>query len=104
MADTKHPVGIALRDFTNTGGSTDFGNVTYALPACHPHYAIPSDPGHSNHTREFAARARAPEAHEITYAFAGGMACVGARFLQDKEFADEAKKWWQEDMKDAGGA
>jgi hypothetical protein len=32
------------------GASTDFGNITFKLPACHPMYGIPAPPGVSNHT------------------------------------------------------
>lgn len=81
------------------GGSTDFGNVTYAVPACHPHYAIPSTPGRSNHTPEFMEKCRTPEAHAYTFKCATGMCAVGARFLGDKEYAREAVQWWKDDMK-----
>lgn len=30
--------------------STDFGDVTYALPACHPGFTIPAAIGSGNHT------------------------------------------------------
>lgn len=70
------------------------------MPAVHPMYGIPSSPGRGNHTAEFRDRCRAPEAHELTYKFAGGMACVGARFLSDDKFAKEAKDWFDENTKE----
>lgn len=97
--DFNLPTLIALEDFSMAGGSTDFGNVTYEMPACHPHYAIPSTVGRSNHTPEFRDACRSTEAHDLTRKFATGMACVGARFIKDEKFAEEAKQWWKEDMK-----
>lgn len=81
------------------GGSTDFGNVTYLLPAAHPSYSIPSTPGQANHTPGFTAAAATMVAHEATMASASGLAVTGLRILSEKNFADEAMDWWKEDMK-----
>ncbi|ORY28950.1 putative amidohydrolase [Naematelia encephala] len=78
-----------------SGGSTDFGNVTYAMPACHPMFGIDHDPARANHTPEFTARARTPGAHKEAMKAAAGMACVGMRFLGDKAFADDTKSSWK---------
>ncbi|KAH8108889.1 hypothetical protein DFH11DRAFT_1630995 [Phellopilus nigrolimitatus] len=50
----------------SNSASTDFGNVTYELPAIHPSFAIPTVPNGGNHTIEFAKAARTPEAHAET--------------------------------------
>lgn len=71
------------------GGSTDFGNVTYRLPACHPGFAIPAPAGQGNHTPGFTNAARTPEAHEETLKAATGIAVVGARIISDEAFANE---------------
>lgn len=97
--DYKIPTVVAIDDYTGAGASTDFGNVTYELPAAHPNYAIPATEGRANHTPEFRDRCRSEKAHELTYDFAGGMASTGARFLKDDKFAEETIKWWKEDMK-----
>lgn len=102
MKDAGHPVLVALDDFTGAGASTDFGNVTYTVPAAHPHFSIPATEGKANHTPEFTERCRSPKAHELTYEFAGGMAVTAARFLTDDEFAKEAKKCWEKDMERVG--
>ncbi|TXT04783.1 hypothetical protein VHUM_04051 [Vanrija humicola] len=91
-------------DLTEAGrrmGSTDFGNVTYAMPACHPHFVITDLPP-KVHTAEFAAIAATPPAHEQTYRVASGMAAVGVRFLTDEAFAARTKKAWRESMDEVG--
>ncbi|KAI0656046.1 amidohydrolase [Cubamyces menziesii] len=67
--------------------STDFGNVTHALPALHPAYSIPTEPNGSNHTPQFAKAAATPEAHAATLKVATGLAATGVRVLADAEFA-----------------
>ena len=63
--------------------STDFGNVTYALPAIHPIYSLPiKDPKtEGNHTVGFTAAAKTPEAHRLTLKAATGIAVVAGAVL-----------------------
>lgn len=102
MKDAGHPVLVALDDFSGAGASTDFGNVTYELPAAHPHFSIPATEGKANHTPEFTQRCRSKEAHDLTYEFAGGMAVTASRFLTDDKFAKEARENWEKDMERIG--
>lgn len=102
MKHAGREVHVALDDFAGAGASTDFGNVTYALPAAHPHFSIPADEGKSNHTPEFRDRCRSAEAHELTWEFAEGMAATAGRFLTDHEFAREARRQWKKDMERVG--
>ncbi|KAM5545746.1 hypothetical protein V8D89_000784 [Ganoderma adspersum] len=74
-----------------TSYSTDFGNITFALPAIHPVYSIPTEPNGSNHTPQFAKSASTPEAHEATLKVALGLACTGLRVLYDAGFANQVK-------------
>ncbi|KAJ1306282.1 hypothetical protein OPQ81_010985 [Rhizoctonia solani] len=74
------------------GASTDFGNVTYELPALHPMFAIPTVPNGGNHTPEFTAAARTQEAHERTIIVSKGLATLGIRALLDKEFLQTVKE------------
>ncbi|KAI9060786.1 amidohydrolase [Trametes sanguinea] len=76
--------------------STDFGNVTHALPALHPAYSIPTEPNGSNHTPQFAKSATAPEAHASTLKVALGLAATGVRVLADAEFARKVKQYFDE--------
>ncbi|EPQ56574.1 amidohydrolase [Gloeophyllum trabeum ATCC 11539] len=78
--------------------STDFGNVSYALPSLHPHYAIPTEPNGGNHTAAFTASARTPEAHAATLTVAKGLAMTGFRVLDDADFYAQVKQDF-DDMK-----
>jgi len=93
------PTRLLFNDWSAGGGSTDFGNVTYALPSCHPHFGIPIVPGRSNHTPEFRNAARGDEAHGETWKSAVGLAASGVRFLADDEFAKATRNFWEDDMK-----
>lgn len=73
-----------------TTASTDFGNVTYALPAIHPGFVIESET--VNHTAGFTSAAGKRDAHERAMKVAKGLACVGAKFLEDGKFAKEARE------------
>ncbi|TDL15653.1 hypothetical protein BD410DRAFT_796184 [Rickenella mellea] len=74
------------------GGSTDFGNVTYELPAIHPSFAIPTQPNGGNHTALFTDAARAPEAHKATMTITKGLALTGFRALDDDAFYESVRK------------
>ncbi|KAL0244087.1 hypothetical protein I308_105350 [Cryptococcus tetragattii IND107] len=86
-------------DWSGGGLSTDFGNVTYAMPSCHPFYGIPCDPKRMNHTAEFEQNARADKSHEETWKVATGMAAVGLKLFRDPSFSKEAREWWEKDMR-----
>lgn len=73
-------------------GSTDFGNVSYEVPAIHPIYAIPTLPGQGNHTRGFTKAASTEEAHNLTLKSAKGIAAAGWKVLIDKSFAERVRK------------
>ncbi|KAA1469040.1 amidohydrolase [Dentipellis sp. KUC8613] len=67
--------------------STDFGNVTYALPALHPVFFIPTtEPNSSPHTPGFALAARTPGAHASMLRAARSLALTGLRVLADDAF------------------
>ncbi|GAA96814.1 uncharacterized protein L969DRAFT_54557 [Mixia osmundae IAM 14324] len=80
-----------------TLGSTDFGNISYALPALHPIYSIPIEPGQGNHTPGFTRAAATPEAHAKTLRAAKGIAASGWRVLTDHAFSKEVKEAFEED-------
>ncbi|KAH7093896.1 amidohydrolase [Auriculariales sp. MPI-PUGE-AT-0066] len=74
------------------GGSTDFGNVTYAVPALHPSFAIPTAPGNGNHTPGFTEWARKPAAHEAALVVAKGLAVVGWKAIVDDAFFGQVRE------------
>lgn len=64
---SKHGVVFPTEPPAQLGGSTDFGDVTYAVPALHPMFGIPTaGPGSGNHTIGFTKAAATPEAHRLT--------------------------------------
>ncbi|KAG6834484.1 hypothetical protein H0H93_009393 [Arthromyces matolae] len=86
--------------------STDFGNVTYALPALHPGFcmslpfpesllvansvstgpAIPTVKDGGNHTIQFTEAASTPVAHSACLDVTKALAATGVRVLIDDEF------------------
>ncbi|WWC95249.1 hypothetical protein V866_002108 [Kwoniella sp. B9012] len=80
------------------GASTDFGNVTYALPACHPGFGIPCPPKGGCHTPEFAGAASTPEAFAETWKASAAMAWCGVRFLMDDAFAAKVRNDFEDDQ------
>ncbi|KAJ7155410.1 amidohydrolase [Mycena crocata] len=78
---------------TGTAGSasTDFGNVSYALPALHPGYAIPTELNGGNHTIGFTKAAATQEAHVATMLVTKGLAHTGFRALHDDDFFKQVK-------------
>jgi len=74
------------------GASTDFGNVTYELPALHPAYGIPTKPGGGNHTKKFTHSARTEEAHEATIIVTKALALTGINVIMDDRLFEEIKK------------
>ncbi|PCH36418.1 amidohydrolase [Wolfiporia cocos MD-104 SS10] len=79
--------------------STDFGNVSYALPSLHPAYTIPTKPNGGNHTPQFTWAAGTAEAHALTIKTAKGLAATGFRVLDDEAFTVQVRKAWEEQMK-----
>ncbi|CAE7085332.1 unnamed protein product [Rhizoctonia solani] len=84
--------------FETTGASTDFGNITYELPALHPGFAIPTVPNGGNHTPEYTAAARTEEAQERAVTVAKGLSILGLRALLDEEFLQMAKDTFQKEL------
>lgn len=75
----------------DTAASTDFGNVTYALPALHPAFVIPTKPQGGNHTPAFAQAAARLEAHRETITVTKALALIGFKVIADKVFFDQVK-------------
>ncbi|TBU46195.1 aminoacylase 1-like protein 2 [Dichomitus squalens] len=71
--------------------STDFGNITYALPSFHPSFAIPTRG--SNHTPEFAEAAATEEAHKACINMSITLAAIGLRLLTDDASANKASRY-----------
>ncbi|KAK2460080.1 hypothetical protein APHAL10511_007914 [Amanita phalloides] len=77
--------------------STDFGNVTYALPSLHPGFAIPTVVNGGNHTRDFRDAAATEPAHDACLRVSKALAGTGIRVLLDDQFFSEVKRTFEED-------
>ncbi|KAF5384097.1 hypothetical protein D9615_003262 [Tricholomella constricta] len=77
--------------------STDFGNVTYALPSLHPGFAIPTIKDGGNHTPGFTKSAATMQAHYACLDITKALAATGMRVLIDDEFLAKVKKTFEED-------
>ncbi|KAE9399553.1 hypothetical protein BT96DRAFT_965608 [Gymnopus androsaceus JB14] len=74
-----------------SSASTDFGNVSYNLPALHPMYSIPTEPNGGNHTPAFAKAAKSKEAHAATMISTRALARTALRFLENDQLFGEMK-------------
>ncbi|KAI0357818.1 hypothetical protein OH77DRAFT_1303139 [Trametes cingulata] len=77
--------------------STDFGNVTYALPALHPSFAIPTSGG--NHTIAFTEAAASKEAHDACLSISSVLAAIGLRVLTDDTFFEKVRATYEDDVR-----
>lgn len=75
-------------------GSTDMGNFSYVVPSIHPAYSIHTKA--ANHTKEFAAAARLPQAHQDTLRAAKCLTFTAAEVMMDdslyQQVLDDFKK------------
>jgi len=78
-------------------GSTDTGNVSYAVPTIHPLYAIPTNA--MNHTKEFTACAGSDAAQPSTLVAGKTMALMALDLYADKKFRDEVKAAFDASLK-----
>ncbi|PFH51126.1 hypothetical protein AMATHDRAFT_59581 [Amanita thiersii Skay4041] len=77
--------------------STDFGNITYALPSLHPGFAIPTVVDGGNHTPGFRDAAATPVAHDACLDVSIALAGTGIRVLLDDNFFAQVKKTFEDD-------
>lgn len=85
-------LGEPVQDPLPTGGvgSSDFGNLSQALPAIHPYIAI-VDEGISAHTHEFAAAAGSPAGYRAMILAARCLALTGKDLFTDPSFLRAVK-------------
>ncbi|KAJ0415188.1 major facilitator superfamily domain-containing protein [Aspergillus carlsbadensis] len=83
-------------------GSTDQGNVSYAVPALHGIIGIPVANGAQNHTKEFCDAARSAEAHEMVLKAAAAMAMTGWAILTNDAFYSSVRGDDQSPVSEAG--
>ncbi|KZS90803.1 hypothetical protein SISNIDRAFT_488094 [Sistotremastrum niveocremeum HHB9708] len=91
LAVARSGLGMEIGEVPEPGASTDFGNVTYILPALHPGYSIPTEPDGGNHTPAFAKSAASVEAHRVTMTVTKALAYIGVRVLEDDAYYQKVK-------------
>ncbi|CDO77905.1 hypothetical protein BN946_scf184692.g3 [Trametes cinnabarina] len=91
-------VGPVDYEFGISHASTDFGNVTYALPALHPSFAIPTLGG--NHTVAFTEAAASKQAHEACLDISLALAATGVRMLMDDQFYTNVRETFAQDVQE----
>ncbi|KAF9583637.1 hypothetical protein BGW38_008961 [Lunasporangiospora selenospora] len=89
------------QDEVTPAGSTDMGNITVALPGCHPVFNIASldstrEPGLSTHSILFAERARTEIAHQSVIRAAKALALTGLDVIMDAEYTKNVRKEFEE--------
>ncbi|KAI0822420.1 hypothetical protein BC628DRAFT_1316738 [Trametes gibbosa] len=94
FAKTVGPVDLV---YGISNASTDFGNVTYALPAIHPSFAIPTRGG--NHTTAFTDAAATKDAHNACLGISKALAVTGLRLLAEDEFFNQVRETFAEDVR-----
>ena len=91
--DHLESLGESVKEPLKTGGigSSDFGNLSQALPAIHPYIAIVPE-GVSAHTREFAEASASPAGMRAMLLAAKCLALTGADLLLDPELMAAVKR------------
>ncbi|KAF9485625.1 hypothetical protein BDN70DRAFT_889944 [Pholiota conissans] len=82
--------------------STDFGNITYALPSLHPGFAIPTIVDGGNHTPGFTQSAATIAAHNACLDMSKALAATGVRVILDDGFFAKVQQTFKEDELERG--
>ncbi|XP_053501825.1 peptidase M20 domain-containing protein 2-like isoform X2 [Ictalurus furcatus] len=87
-------LGMKFITVKDSSGSTDFGNVTHAVPGIHPYFYIGSEA--LNHTREYTAASGANEAQFYTLRTAKALAMTALDVIFSPGVLDKVKKEFKE--------
>jgi len=101
---TKHAIEMGMEPVEPEmagAGSTDMGNVTYAVPGLHPSYAVESNAG--NHNAGFTEAAGSEEGHERMITASKALALTVLDLFAEPELLVEAKREFDERAAANGG-
>ncbi|XP_017308936.1 peptidase M20 domain-containing protein 2 isoform X3 [Ictalurus punctatus] len=87
-------LGMKFITVKDSSGSTDFGNVTHAVPGIHPYFYIGSEA--LNHTTEYTAASGANEAQFYTLRTAKALAMTALDVIFSPGVLDKVKKEFKE--------
>lgn len=84
--------------------STDFGDVTYRLPALHPGFDLPeAAPGDFPHSDTFAKWTSLRSSTDAAVRSAASLAAVGMRALVDDSWRSKVRSSWEKQIADVDG-
>ncbi|KAK4048371.1 hypothetical protein OIO90_005841 [Microbotryomycetes sp. JL221] len=87
-----------------SSASTDFGNVTYKVPGIHPSFDVPEGKdGDYPHSETFAAVAHKQSSFDAALKLATSISVVGLRVVEDKQFRENVRSAWREQVSKARG-
>lgn len=94
-------LGVTLQTPPRVGGvgSSDFGNLSQAVPAIHPYIKIAPE-GTSNHTADFAAAAASPEGLKGMIQASKALAATASDLLTDAALLSEVKEVFRKTQAD----
>ncbi|MFB6467304.1 M20 family metallopeptidase [Cytobacillus sp. Hz8] len=81
---------VVVKEEQSGKGSTDAGNISYAVPTAHPHIKIGSD-DLIGHTEEFRDAAKSSQGDEALIKGAKVLASTGYRLITDKDLLNRVK-------------
>ncbi|KAH8928304.1 amidohydrolase [Atractiella rhizophila] len=84
----RHDIPVSIT--TEGSASTDFGDVSYALPGLQAGFLIPAKA--ANHTPEFAEAAKSVEAHQSAVIAMKGLAAVGWKAVKEDQWRERVKE------------
>ncbi|KAI0315031.1 hypothetical protein OF83DRAFT_389613 [Amylostereum chailletii] len=90
-------------DPSQMSASTDFGNVSYVVPAFHPNFHIPAPEGSGNHTVGFADASATPAAHAAMLAMSKALAHASFRALDDAVFFASVRDSFEKEKRSKEG-
>jgi len=79
-------------------GSTDFGNVSYAVPGLHSFFTIETTPGTGVHQHPFAAAAGTDDAFTRATKIGSLLALTGLDLIVNDKFYNSVRKEWEDSI------
>ncbi|GAA5843520.1 hypothetical protein JCM9279_000779 [Rhodotorula babjevae] len=88
-----------IQDDLELGGSTDFGNVSYACPSLHPMFLLPGASADEHpHSNTYATAAALPSSHDAALRVSTALSLTALEVLRSSALRDEMRREWKKDM------
>ncbi|GAA6056103.1 hypothetical protein JCM3770_001969 [Rhodotorula araucariae] len=93
--------GYDVQQGQSTGASTDFGNVSYTMPALHPMFLLPDAKAGTNpHSESFTPATALASSQDAAFRAASCIAAAGLRVLVSPSFRKEVREAWEANMRE----